>query len=183
MKFNKYFLIIFIVIIHSTFLNGQIKSISGQAGFGIIEGNIPTTYSWNASIGLDLRIKIVKEIDLRFSFLFGQDINGLLPDERISKYYSSIKGVSIKILAEQPLSEFFFIEEGIGVLMLNDKTFIDRNEMAYGVIFSGIMGYKLNQNIEDKGGFSIGLGIEYGITFTNNSPSIGSTFIFLKYSF
>lgn len=172
-----------IVLTHSTFLYGQIKSINVQSGFGIIEGNIPTTYSWNASIGLDLRIKIVKEIDLRFSFLFGQDINGLLPDDRISKYYPSIKGASIKILAEQLLTEYFFIEEGIGVLMLNDKTFIDRDEIAYGVIFSGIIGYKLSKKTEDESDFSIGVGVEYGITLTNTTPSMGSTFFFLKYSF
>ncbi|MDP2303195.1 MAG: hypothetical protein Q8N03_12320 [Ignavibacteria bacterium] len=183
MKLINLCIIGLILVASSNLVRAQITSVNVQSGFGIIEGNIPSTYSWNVSAAVDLRVILIKEINLRVSFLFGQDINGLLPDDRISKYYPSIKGASVKILAEQLLTEFFFIEEGIGVLMLNDKTFIDRDEIAYGVIFSGIIGYKLSKETEDKSGFSIGIGGEYGITLTNTTPSIGSTFFFLKYSF
>jgi hypothetical protein len=73
-----------------------------------------------------------------------------------------------------------FLEEGVGVLVLNDRTFSDTDSWEYGAVLSLVTGFDLRNY--DLKGFKIGAGVEYGITFTGTLPQYFSLFLQFQYT-
>lgn len=68
----------------------------------------------------------------------------------------------MKVFAKNYLTKNIFTEYGAGLLLLNDKTFQDRDLWIAGLGFNASAGLDLR---EENRGFIIFLDIEYGSTY------------------
>ena len=154
--------------------NGQVKiqSVGAYAGFGNIKGNSTGVASFTTSIFFDANFFFSEAIDYRFSFFYARKFEALLPDQSNFRYFPFHKGLSIKAILRQPLTEYFFLEEGIGLLALNDQTFSDTDVWAFGTAFHLLAGLDFTGG--NSTGFKIGVGSEVGLTFIETTPQFFS---------
>ena len=138
-------------------------SIGAYVGSGYISGNSPNQTSLNTSLFLQMKTFLSDAFFLRFSFLYHRDLDYYLGTR--SGYYPFIKGVTIKSIFVQELSGNLFFEEGFGFLYLNDRVFSNTSADDLGTVFSITGGNDFSKYTNLK--IKLGLGFEYGITFTN----------------
>jgi hypothetical protein len=153
-------------------------SIGSYLGGGVIKGNTVSKGSFSSSLFLEVDPGLYKDLSLRFSFMYNKDFNSILPNSTKS-YYPFIKGFGLKGVTFQNMELNYFVEEGLGLIALNDRTLSGINEWDYGVNFSIAAGFDL-RNSEQKG-FKISLGTEYGLTFFNTLPSYFSIYLQVQY--
>lgn len=142
-------------------------SIGGYVGGGSLSSNSPSEGSFSTSIFIQADIPLFAEVFPRLSIIYNRDFSSLLPDSR-QTYYPYLQGFSFKGVTSQYFDSKIFLEQAIGTLFLNDRTFIDRDSWEYGIALSFICGLDLRNY--DLKGFKVGAGVEYGITFTGNLP-------------
>ncbi len=148
------------------FIFGQSNiNLGGYFGGGMIGGNLPNQGSFTSSLFIDFNPGFNSNLSMRVSYLYIADFNLLLP-ENTNQYNPFIKGFSIKAMTWQSLSKSFYIEEGIGPLALNDRTFFNLNTWDYGIVFSVVAGLEFGKS-EGKREFRLGAGTEYGLTLTH----------------
>lgn len=153
----------------------QVKfNIGGFLGGGSIKGNSSSVASFTSSAFIETNTTLFLEVTPRLSFIYARDIDAVLPNTR-KPYYPYLFGVSLKGITSQPFDHNIFLEEGIGLLVINDRTFSDTNTWDHGVVLSLNGGWNIN-------GFKIGAGIEYGITFTNTLAQYSSFHFYINYS-
>lgn len=171
--------------ISSILLNGQVKFVGAgiSAGGGSLSGNSPGTTAFYTSPFIDFNLSLMKDINLRTSFIYTRDINSIFPEDKSTRYYSYLQGFSLNVLTNQKVTPKLYLEESIGFLILNDRTFSDVDEWCIGTVFSAGINLRLFDESVNLNGFIIGLASEYGITFTNTLPSYISFYTQLKYSF
>ena len=158
------------IILNSSSLFGQdVFGVGAFIGGGTIKGNSPAQGSYTASIFIETNMPFVNIALLRLSFLYAADFNSILPDSRVV-YNSFVKGITLKMMLSQPLENNFYLEEGMGLLLLNDRTFSDTDIMDAGLAASLLAGIDFRNNLEADG-FRLGAGVEYGLTFTNTLAS------------
>lgn len=117
---------------------------------------------------------------LRLSLIYGRKIEALLPEGAYDWYYPFVRGVSLKAAMSQTFQNFFYTEEAIGPLLLNDRTFSDVNSYDLGLCFSFLAGLDFRTGPR---GMAFGLGTEYGLTFTNTLASYFSFYLQAQYYF
>ncbi|MEK6552422.1 MAG: hypothetical protein AABZ54_03110, partial [Bacteroidota bacterium] len=110
-----------------------------------------------------------------------QMVEKFLPENRSGKYYPFIKIYSLKGFFRQTFPSQFYLEEGAGFIYLNDRTFSDVNIWEVGVGFSALAGYDFRRN--DLNGFSLGLGVDYGVTFTHTTANYFLVYLQTQYYF
>lgn len=160
--------------------NAQIElTVGAYAGGGFIKGNSPDQSSFSTSVFIETNTPLFEEVYPRVSFIYAQDFNILLPDTR-QRYHPFIKGFSLKGITSQYFDSRIFLEEGVGFLMLNDRTFSDVNEWNAGMVLSLAGG--LDFRDFDLKGFKIGAGMEYGLTFTNTLAQFFSLHIQMMFT-
>lgn len=164
-------------------LNSQVKfeAIGGYIGLGSIKGNSASVGSFTTSAFFDTKLSLAEDFIFRFSFHFARKLESLLPDNSQSRYFPFVRGGSIKLIFEQPLSEYFFLEEGLGILALNDRTFSDVDKWAFGAAFN--LGVGLDFRNYKQSGFKLLLGSDIGTTFNATTPSYISFHIQTGYYF
>lgn len=172
---------LFILIIQTKeIVPQQDLSIGGYLGGGLISGNTTGKGSFSSSFFLEVDPGIYEDLAFRFSFLYHTDFNSVLPNTT-KRYYPFLKGFSLKGITFQNIESRLFVEEGLGVITLNDKTISGTNEWDYGINFSIAAGFDL-RNLDDVG-FKISLATEYGLTFFKTLPSYFSLHFQAQYSF
>ena len=177
-------IILFLVVIFSFALTSSSKAQSDfgagiNLGGGTIGGNLPTQGAFSSSFFIEANPGFKANVIMRLSFIYNTDINILFP-KTSGRYYPFIKGFSLKAITSQLLSGNIFVEEGLGPLLLNDRTFDNIYEWDFGVSFSIIAGFDLRD--EKNNGFKLGVGTEYGLTFTNSNVRYFSVFFHLEYT-
>ncbi len=145
-------------------------SVGGFAGGGYISGNLPSQGSFTSSVFVEAKTNPVFGFDSRLSFIFVSDFDKLLPRTSI-QYYPFLKGFSLKGIVYQPVSNIFYVEEGIGPLMINDRSLVDLNKWDLGLAFSILAGTNFGDPMSI---IRLGAGIEYGLTFTNTDVRYSS---------
>lgn len=180
MKKIIYFLLLLITV-GTTKSQIKIDAVGAYLGVGSIKGNSASVSSFTSTAFADTRLFFSDVLTFRFSFFYARKFDALLPSGSTDRYYPFHRGVSVKIILEQPLSNYFYLEEGIGTLYLNDRTFSDTNEWALGTAFhiaAGIdfRGYK-------ETGFKLAAGTDIGTTFTATTPSYFSAHVQAAYYF
>lgn len=169
MKTKLFQLILFIFILCSVSL-AQIEhaSFGGNVGFGEIRGNSAPVTSFGTSLFIDV-IPWFSDgtLSIRTGFLYAQRVEKFLPENRQGRYYPFIKSFWLKGILKQVLSPTIYLEEGAGIILLNDRTFSDINYWEAGVSFNALIGLDL-RNINSDG-ISVGIGLDYGITFTGTT--------------
>ncbi len=163
------FLLIFFFLCLNT--GAQIKKVSGgfTAGLGEIQGNSPSVASLGISVYLDLVPWFSDEITFRTGFTYAQKIEYFLPENRQQRYYPFIKSYYLRGMLRVNLNQKIYLEQGAGLIYLNDRTFGDINEWEAGASFNVLAGIDFSNY--DSDGIKLGLGLEYGITFIKTNAS------------
>lgn len=172
-------LLTFVFLSFSNLIAQTDFSIGGYLGGGNIKGNSPSEGSFGTSIFIEASIPLFEEVYPRLSFIFARDFSALLPDSR-QPYFPFIQGISFKGVTSQYFSSKVFLEEAVGVLTLNDRTFSDTNSWEYGIVLSFTGGFDLRNY--DLKGFKLGAGVEYGITFTGTLPQYFNLHLQFQYT-
>ncbi len=154
-------------------------SFGGFAGGGSFKGNSTSVGGFTTSLFAEANFPLFEEVFPRLSFIFIKDFNALLPNTN-QPYNPYLLGVSFKGVTTQYFDNKIFLEEGVGFLALNDRTFSDTDVWDYGVVLSFSVGYDL-RNFDLKG-FKIGAGAEYGLTFFQTLPQYSSIHLLVHYT-
>ncbi|MBN2572014.1 MAG: hypothetical protein JXA68_07795 [Ignavibacteriales bacterium] len=178
---KKSIIIIFVLSTISNIAQFNLIGIGGNIGISQMVGNFPSQTGLSGTLLIDVEPDFLGEFYFRFNFTYIKKLEYFLPDEDENKYYPFEKTIAGRILMKQDVSGFFFVEEGLGVLVLNDRTFSDINEWNFGVVFNLQLCTDLRENKKD--GFILGIGSEFGATFTNTNAGYYSIFFQTKYTF
>ncbi len=177
---NKILLAAFFALFISvlTFAQKDI-SIGGYLGGGSLSSNSPSEGSFGTTLFIQADIPIFAEVFPRLSFIYNRDFSSLIPDSR-QTYYPFLQGFSFKGVTSQYFDSRVYLEQAVGALVLNDRTFIDRNSWEYGLVLSFVGGFDLRNY--DLKGFKLGAGVEYGLTFTGNLPQFFNLYLQFHYT-
>ncbi|HSH64438.1 MAG TPA: hypothetical protein VLB84_01250, partial [Bacteroidia bacterium] len=150
--------------------------IGGYLGGGFIGGESPNIGSFNTSLFADFPF-INKQFYPRLTFIYAGDFDNILPGTRYD-YFPFQRAVSLKGIVTQNYSGNYFLEEGVGFIYMNDRTFSTVNEWNAGIAVSLAAGLKL-KNIAD--GFSAAAGTEYAFGFGGTFPRYFSVHLQIRY--
>jgi hypothetical protein len=161
--------------------NAQFRiTVGGSLGGGYIKGNSPDIGAVTASVFIETNTVLFEEVFPRLEYIFAKDYNAIVPN--VTKpYLSWMQGFAFKGVTTQYFDSRYFLEEAVGLLALNDRTFSDTNTWGFGTVISFHGGYDLRGFNLD--GFEFGLGVEYGLTFTNTLPQYLTFNFFFEYTF
>ncbi|MCW8850045.1 MAG: hypothetical protein OQJ81_08735 [Melioribacteraceae bacterium] len=166
------------IFLLSTFLPGQSykSSVGTGIGLGSFNGNFPSQSTLNGKIYFEFSspFSLFDKLDLNATF--GQKIEKFLPGSYNYKHYSYFTSFGFTGKFVQPLNNVFTVEEGIGLIYLNDRSFSDIDEWNIGVLINIAAGMPISKK------FDLLLNADYGLTFTNTSSSYISFLILFKYS-
>ncbi|HEX7357968.1 MAG TPA: hypothetical protein VF270_09690 [Ignavibacteriaceae bacterium] len=177
MKIKEF--LIFIIFLSSPIFSQTEISVGGYLGGGTFSGNSSSVGGFTSSVFVEANLPLFEEVFPRVSLIFTKDLNAILPNDN-QPYNPYILGFNFKGVTTQYFDNKIFLEEGVGLLALNDRTFIDTNVWDYGVVISISAGFDLRDF--DLKGFKLGAGVEYGLTFFNTLPKYSSLHILLQYS-
>ncbi len=168
MRTLKIFLLLFLLSLN-IFAQIKFTNIGASLGTGSIKGNSPSVSSLSGSISSDFKLWFSDAVSFRAGFSHARMSDYFLPENRTNKYYPFLNYYTLKGVIYQPLFKRLFIEEAVGILILNDRTFVDTNIWGFGGTFSLLAG--LDFRDIDLYGFTIGVSTSYGVTI--NSTSAG----------
>lgn len=178
---NKIFSSAVVIFFGFTRLFAQTEISAGiNAGGGFISANSPDEGAFTTAVFIDGYLNPGDYISARIGFIYAADFNSIVPDSR-KQYYPSIKGFYLKGIYSYYLTENFYMEQGLGLLTLNDRVYSDRNNWDYGIVISLLAGIDFRENL--RSGFKLGIGLEYGITLVNYTIQYYSTYFQLQYIF
>ncbi len=162
----KKFYLIFLFFLN-TFLLGQTAKSSMGAGLGIgsFIGNFPTQTTLGTKIYFETESPLKMFNNLQFHFTAAQKIEKFLPDSYTYKHYSYFTSFGISGMFYQPLNEYLNIQEGLGLIYLNDRSFSDINSWNFGVLLNLGIGTPISNSVD------LSLIIDYGITVNNTNVS------------
>ena len=171
--------LVFIIIILTVSMNIRGQSAGVSLGGGLIRSNSPSVSSYSTSLFLESPI-LFNSFSVRMSILYSADYNQILPNTT-NRYNPFIKVVSLKGLTTQNFSGSYYLDEGIGLLMINDRIFNNSDYIDYGFVMSIGTGFDLRNDLPN--GFRIGAGVDYGFTFTNTYANYFSLHLIGQYYF
>ncbi len=175
---NKIFLIVFILLGLDR-ASAQIEINAGASvGGGFISANSPNEGAFTSSVFIGGYFTPSDYISTRIGFIYAADFNSILPGSR-RNYNPSIRGFYLKGLYTTYPAGNFYMEQGLGLLTLNDRVYSDRNEWDAGIVISLLAGIDLREYTVS--GFKIGLGLEYGVTFIKYAIQYYSTNFQVQY--
>ncbi len=168
LKLSAFILFIFLMsgVVYS---QSSAIEIGVGAGIGSIKGNSPSVTSLSGNIVLGYNPEFLNAVTFRTSFLIARKVEYFLPEDRRGRYYPFVKAFSLSGFIYQPLTAKFRLEEGLGFVIVNDRTFSDTDDWDFGLTASILIRYKIIHS--GKNNFSIALGTEFGNTFTNSAAS------------
>lgn len=177
---KKFFLFaaIFIALQSSAIAQFRV-SVGGTLGGGYIKGNSPRVGSVTTSLFIETNTVLFEEVHPRLGYIFAKDFNAIVPN--VTKpYFPWVQGITFKGVTTQYFDGRYFLEEAIGFLALNDRTFSDTNTWGFGIVISINGGFDIRGF--DLDGFKLGVGAEYGLTFTNTLPQYLTLQFFFVYT-
>ncbi|MEJ2193876.1 MAG: hypothetical protein P8X73_03330 [Ignavibacteriaceae bacterium] len=173
--------VIILFLLLSTFSYSQLRfSAGGYLGGGTIKGNSPSIGAFTASAFIETNTSLFLEVTPRLSYFYAKDFNAIIPNTS-QPYNPYIQGINIKGITTQYFKDKMFLEEGVGLLALNDRTFSDTNVWSYGIVLSISGGWDLRGFY--LSGFKLGGGVEFGITFNNTLARYSVLYLIFNYTF
>lgn len=136
---------------------------------GNFKGNSTSIFGLGAAVSLDVMPWFSDVIFIRSSFMVARKAEYFFPENRTYRYYPFINVIAVEGVIQQYITQSIFIEESAGFIYLNDRTFSDTNVWDLGITFSVIGG--IDFRACDDSGFTLGAGINYGVTFTGTTAS------------
>lgn len=175
----KYFLIICFIIISENFSQTRF-SLGSRLGYSSFSSSSPSIDGFVLSFYAQTDQPLFEEVYPRFSIGLMKEINSILPSDK-TPYYPQLLGLSFSGVTAQYFDSRVYLEESVGLILINDKTFVDRNFWNYGVSLSFLAGLdRRNFNLQ---GWQTGICAEYGLTFNGFLPSYLNLFLQFQYNF
>jgi len=176
----KTFHVLILILLINVSSYSQLKiSAGGYVGGGTIKGNSPSIGAFTTSVFIETNTNLFLEVTPRLSFVFAKDFNAIIPNTS-QPYNPFVQGITIKGITTQFLKDKIFLEEGVGLLALNDRTFSDTDAWSYGVVLSLVAGWDF------RGvhliGFKLGAGVEFGMTFNNTLARYSSLYLYFNFT-
>lgn len=173
-------LLVFLFLLN-TVIFSQIQFSAGTfVGATSFSSTSPSVGGFATGLFIETDTPLFEEVFPRIGFTYMKDINALLPNNR-NPYYPSMLTLSFKGVTSQYFDSKIFLEESIGLLTLNDRTFVDKNSWEYGLSLSFLAGYDLRDfNLK---GLKTGIAVDYGLTFTGTLPTYLNFIIQFHYTF
>jgi len=153
--------------------------VGGFIGGGTIKGDSPSLAAFTTSVFVETNTALFLEVTPRLSYIYSKDFDKILPNTK-KPYYPFMQGITLKGITTQYFQDHIFLEEGVGFLALNDRTFSTTNSWSYGIVLSVSGGWDLRGF--DLSGFRLGAGVEYGITFNNTLAQYSSFHFYFNYT-
>lgn len=179
-SFSVLIKVLLLIFLLSSISLAQLRvGLGGFIGGGTIKGESPSITAFTASVYIETNFAMFLEVTPRLSFIYAKDFNAIIPNVK-KPYFPFVQGFSFKGIATQYLEDEIFIEEGVGLLTLNDRTFSDTDVWGYGVVLSLSAGWDLRGI--NLSGFKLGAGIEYGITFNNTLVQYSLINLYFNYT-
>lgn len=162
---------IVLLFFFSTICLAQINSVSPglTLGLGEIAGNSTPVTSFGGSLFLNFKLWFSEDVSFRTGFTYARKVEYFIPENRQGRYYPFIKSYWLKSFVQQKIYKQFFLEEGAGLIYLNDRTFSDINYWEPGITFNLTTGVDFNS--QNRKGINLGLGIEYAMGFTKTNAN------------
>jgi hypothetical protein len=175
----KIFLLICSVIISNSFSQTRF-SVGSKVGYSSFNSSSPSVNGFTINFYVQADQPLFEEVYPRLSLSLMKEINSILPSDK-TPYYPQLLALSFSGVTAQYFDSRVYLEEAVGLLLINDKTFSDRNLCNYGVALSFLAGFDIrNFNLQ---GWQIGVGIEYGLTFNGYLPSYLNFYLQFQYNF
>lgn len=171
--------LVIIIIFLWGYSNLMGQSVGATLGGGLISDNSPNVSSYTTSLFIESPL-LYNTISLRLSFLYAADYNQILPNST-TIYNPFIKGASLKALTSQDFSGNYYLDEGMGLLLLNDRIFSNTDYIDYGLVIS--IGAGIDLRNYNPTGFRIGGGTDFGFTFNNTYAKYFSVHLMGQYYF
>ncbi|MCU0365375.1 MAG: hypothetical protein MUE93_06880, partial [Ignavibacteriaceae bacterium] len=122
---KKYLLQIRIITAIPATANAQFMFSAGATvGGGFIQSNSPSVGTVTTSLFIETNTVLFSEVFPRLSFIFAKDFNAIIPNVE-KPYFPWVQGITFKGVTTQYFDGRYFLEEGVGLLALNDRTFSD----------------------------------------------------------
>jgi hypothetical protein len=169
--------LLLIILLLSVFTNIKGQSIGASLGGGLISSNSPNVSTYSTSLFIESPI-LFNSVSIRLSFLYDADYNQILPNST-NVYNPFLKGISLKGLTTQNMTGNYYLDEGIGLLLLNDRIFNTSDFIDYGFVISLEAGIDLRH--DKPRGFRIGAGTDFGFTVTNTYAKYFSVHLMGQY--
>jgi hypothetical protein len=174
----KLLILIFLLAISLTTYSQQENYLLGTGiGIGSFNGDFPSQTIFGSRIFLQSPSPVKTFNHIQIHFTFAQKIEKFLPGSYQYKHYSYFTSLGISGGFNQQFNRFIDIEENIGLILLNDRSFDDINVWNYGILLN----FGLSTNISRK--FDLAFSLEYGITLNNTNSSFFLAMVGLKYNF
>lgn len=174
-------ILISLILLISTSAFSQVGFSAGTfIGGSSFSSNSPAVGGFVTGVFIETDTPLFEEVFPRLGFIFMKDINAILPDNR-KPYYPTMLGFNFKGVTAQYFDSKIYLEEGIGLLALKDKTFVDKNSWEFGLALSFLAG--LDMRDFNLRGLKTGVAVEYGLTFTGSLPSYLNFFLQFHYTF
>lgn len=163
--------VVIMLLLLSYKVNAQftVSNIGAGITAGNFKGNSTSIFGMGGTVSLDVLPWFSDVIFIRPSFMITRKAEYFFPENRTYRYYPFIKVVAIEGVIQQYLTKSIFIEESAGFIYLNDRTFSDTNVWDIGITFSVIGG--IDTRAGDDSGFTLGAGVNYGVTFSGTNAS------------
>lgn len=175
--FQLIFLFFFVSISYSQI---KFETINCGLSIGSLNGNFTPVTTFGGKISFDFKLWFSEVVNFRFGYEHARSIDYYLPDKLI-KNFPFINYYFLTTQLTQSLYKKIFIEEGIGFIILNDRTFSDRNFWLYGTKFSLFSGFDLRD--ANQTGIKISAGFSYGITFNKSNVNFSLITTQINYYF
>lgn len=150
-------------------------SIGTYAGLGSIKGNSPALTVVSGSIFLNYSPYFWKGLSIKTNLIYNRKVEYFLPEDRTDKYYPYVWGFTTTALLNHNLGGTY-LKEGIGVSVLNDRTYNDVDLWGAGFVGNFEGGF-----IFKRHNLSLGAGTEIAQTFINNSINYFTVYIVVEY--
>jgi hypothetical protein len=168
------------LIIISNSLGQTRYSTGSKIGYSSFSSSSPSIDGYLISFYLQTDQPLFEEVYPRISLSLMKEIKSILPSDK-TPYYPQLISILFGGVTAQYYDSRIFLEESVGILLLNDKTFIDRNSWEYGVSLTFAAGLDMrNFNLQ---GFQTSIGIEYALTFSGLLPSYLNFYLQFQYNF
>jgi len=167
---KKIFLLIFIFNFSILFSQSQNYSVGGGIGLGSFIGNFPSQSTLGTKLLFEMNSPFSFFDKVQLHFTAAQKVEKFLPDSYNYAHYSYFLNFGASGLFRQFLNETFFIQEGLGLIYLNDRSFDDINKWNAGLLIGLEAGTYITKNV------ALSINLDYGLTFQNTNVSY---FLFL----
>ncbi|MFA3782399.1 hypothetical protein ABRY23_04970 [Melioribacteraceae bacterium 4301-Me] len=179
---NKKIILLFLITLFAQNINkAQLKNpvIGASLGGGEIRGNSNGLSAFSGEFFTGSSLWFSNDVQFRVGFIFSRKVEYFLPENRLGKYYPFIKVIYLKAVINQQLNDLLFVEEGAGILTINDRIFVDTNVWDYGAGFHVLLG--LDFTSPESTGIKVSSGIDSGVTFNNTSANYFLFIVQLQY--